>query len=148
LRRFAAASPAQLAGCLWELDLGSGKERLLADASALLGGAQEELPPEEMVRRERSRQQGRGIVDYSTDRELRLAVFALSGDVWVVDTASGAARQVTRRGSVVDPPFRYPAAGSANAEVTLWIVHQLRAAAAVASAAATRVSGSGTMSSG
>ncbi|GIH02034.1 peptidase [Rhizocola hellebori] len=93
----------ELAGCLWELDLSSGKERLLADASVLLGGATEELPPEERVRRERSRQQGRGIVDYSTDRDLRVAAFALSGDVWVVDTGSGAARAVTSHGSVVDP---------------------------------------------
>jgi dipeptidyl-peptidase-4 len=93
----------QVAGCLWELNLDSGEEKLLADASVLLGGAAEQLPPEEQVRRERSRQLGRGIVDYSTDRELRLAAFALSGDVWVVDTASGAARSVTSRRSVVDP---------------------------------------------
>jgi dipeptidyl-peptidase 4 len=78
--------------CLWELDVVTGTERLVADPLAL-GADEENLPPEERARRERVRENATGIVAYATDRAATLAVFALSGQVYVVglgDTPGGA----------------------------------------------------------
>ncbi|WP_329569806.1 S9 family peptidase [Kitasatospora sp. NBC_01266] len=89
--------------CLWALDLETERERLLVDPAELLGGAAEQLSEEERTRRERSRQLGGGIIGFSTDAAGRLAVFALSGNLWTVDTGSGAARRLPAEGPVVDP---------------------------------------------
>jgi len=72
--------------CLWVLDPGSGPERLAADPLEL-GAVDEDLPAQERARRERAREQAGGIVSYACDRELRVAVFALSGRVYVADLA-------------------------------------------------------------
>ena len=66
--------------CLWELNLATGEERLVADPRAL-GAAEENLPPEERARRERVRETAAGIVAFSVDRDATIAVFALSGQV-------------------------------------------------------------------
>ncbi|MGD0604539.1 MAG: prolyl oligopeptidase family serine peptidase [Streptosporangiaceae bacterium] len=73
--------------CLWVLDVGPGTERLAVDP-ATLGGDEENLPPAERARRERVREQAGGIVSYSTDAGLTVAVFAWSGRVWAVDLTS------------------------------------------------------------
>ena len=89
--------------CLWALDRATGEERLVADPRAL-DTADEDLPPEERARRERSREQAGGIVGYATDRELRTATFALSGRLYVVDLPSGAApRPIDTPPGVIDP---------------------------------------------
>jgi dipeptidyl-peptidase 4 len=78
--------------CLWELDVRTGTERLVADPRAL-GADEENLPAEERARRERVRENATGIVAYATDRAAALAVFALSGQVYAVglgDTPTGA----------------------------------------------------------
>ncbi|MGW1627386.1 S9 family peptidase, partial [Streptomyces sp. NPDC002172] len=90
-------------GCLWTLDPATGAERLLADPGGLLGDATDEVPEEERIRRERARQQAAGITDYATDTAAKVAAFALSGQLWVVDTGSGAVRQLPARQPVVDP---------------------------------------------
>ena len=69
--------------CLWELNLASGEERLVADPRAL-GADEENLPPQERARRERVRETAAGIVAFSTDRGATMAVFALSGQVFSV----------------------------------------------------------------
>ena len=69
--------------CLWTLDVGTGKERLIADPRAL-GADEENLPPEERARRERVRERAGGIVAYATDADLTVAAFALSGQVYGV----------------------------------------------------------------
>ncbi|MFF7634861.1 prolyl oligopeptidase family serine peptidase [Kitasatospora sp. NPDC008050] len=89
--------------CLWALDLDSGDERLLVDPAELLGGAPEQLSEEERTRRERSRRHTGGIASYVTDTAASLAVFALSGSLWTVDTGTGAARRLPAEGAVVDP---------------------------------------------
>ena len=68
--------------CLWETDVATGALRLVADPRAL-GSDEENLPPEERARRERVRETASGIVSYATDRDAALAVFALSGQVYV-----------------------------------------------------------------
>ncbi|MBP2338235.1 dipeptidyl-peptidase-4 [Saccharothrix coeruleofusca] len=87
---------------LWSCDPATGREELLVDPVALLGDT-EDLPPEERARRERSREQAAGIVGYATDADVRQAVFALSGRLFVVELATGAVRELPAPGPVVDP---------------------------------------------
>ena len=89
--------------CLWALDARSGAERLVADPAALLGGHAEEIPAAELVRRERDREYGAGIVSYAADEAVQLASFALSGGLWTVDVTGGQPRRLPADGPVVDP---------------------------------------------
>lgn len=87
---------------LWCLD-GDG-ERLLADASTLMpADLAEDIPAEELARRERARERGSGIVAYATDTNADIAVFALSGKLMACDVASGLTEQLAVDGPVVDP---------------------------------------------
>ncbi|MDT0462821.1 S9 family peptidase [Streptomyces gibsoniae] len=88
---------------LWVLDLADGTERVAADPGALLGGAAEQLAPEERARRERSREGGAGIVGYATDSALELASFALSGRLFAAELQAGTARELPVPGPVIDP---------------------------------------------
>lgn len=89
--------------CLWRVDVGEPGERLLADPAALLGDAAgEEVPPEEAARRERAREQAAGIVRYSTDRSARLAVFGLSGRVWLADVEACEVRELEASGAATE----------------------------------------------
>ncbi|MEU8174047.1 DPP IV N-terminal domain-containing protein [Microbispora hainanensis] len=108
--------------CLWELDVASGAERLVVDPLAL-GAADEDLPPEERARRERSRESAGGVVAYATDREVRQAVFALSGDLYLADLTSGEARRLPAAGPVIDP--RIDPTGARVAYVTGGALHVL-----------------------
>ncbi|GAA4415574.1 prolyl oligopeptidase family serine peptidase [Actinokineospora soli] len=84
---------------LWSKDLATGAETRLADPAALLSG-NEELSPEERARRERSREQGAGIVGYATDAAVTAAAFALSGRLFVTTDTT---REVDTPGPVIDP---------------------------------------------
>ncbi|MGW7008352.1 prolyl oligopeptidase family serine peptidase [Streptomyces sp. NPDC054933] len=86
--------------CLWIYE--NGSERLLADPAVLDPGS-EELPPEELTRRERARERAEGIVGYATDAAVRTVAFTLSGRLWTLGTADGAPRPVPTAGPVVDP---------------------------------------------
>jgi dipeptidyl-peptidase 4 len=90
--------------CLWELDVATGTERLVADPQAL-GADEENLPPQERARRERVRENATGIVAYATDRAATLAVFALSGQVYVVGLGDtpGDARLIPVMTPALDP---------------------------------------------
>ena len=76
--------------CLWETDTATGAERLVADPKAL-GADDENLPAAERAHRERVRETAAGIVSYATDAAHRLAVFALSGQVYAVPLGDPAA---------------------------------------------------------
>ena len=95
--------------CLWVLDVGSGRERLVADPRAMHADA-EDLTPAERARRERVREQAGGIVAYTTDTELTVAAFALSGRVYAVGLTEGGLteggappREVATRTPALDP---------------------------------------------
>ncbi|GAA3028458.1 S9 family peptidase [Streptosporangium longisporum] len=88
--------------CLWEYDVLSGEERLVVDPRDLAGD-DEDLPPEERARRERSREQAGGIVGYGTDAAVTVAAFALAGGLYVADLASGRVRHLETSGPVIDP---------------------------------------------
>ncbi|WP_157249501.1 S9 family peptidase [Nonomuraea typhae] len=89
--------------CLWELDTATHVERLVVDPRKLSGADEENLPPEERARRERSREQAGGVVAYSTDADVTLAAFALAGGLYLTELASGRTRKIETAGAVVDP---------------------------------------------
>ncbi|WP_181775520.1 S9 family peptidase [Amycolatopsis pittospori] len=86
---------------LWSFDVASGEETKLVDAAELLPG-EEDLPPEERARRERSRETGGGVVGYAVDDAFTVATFSLSGKLHTLDLATGAV-SVLVDGSVIDP---------------------------------------------
>ncbi len=93
--------------CLWQVHVGTGQEELIADPAAL-DAAEGDLPAAEKARRERAREQAGGIVGYATDRELRVAVFALGGRVYLAELAelghpAGPPREIPVRGPALDP---------------------------------------------
>jgi dipeptidyl-peptidase-4 len=90
--------------CLWEADAATGAERIIADPRAL-GADEESLPPQERARRERVRETAAGIVAYATDKAGTLAVFALSGRVYVASLADPAQppRLVPAKTPALDP---------------------------------------------
>ena len=65
--------------CLWQLDVATGHERLVADPAWL---AEDDVPDEERRRRERARESAGGVVAYAADRDLDLVAFALGGNVF------------------------------------------------------------------
>jgi dipeptidyl-peptidase-4 len=72
-----------------------GRERLVADPTAVLGGEGEgerPLTPEERARRERARETASGIVSYTTDRTGRRVVFELAAQAWIADLGTGEVR--------------------------------------------------------
>ena len=90
-------------GRLWEVDVATGGETLLADPTTLHDGP-EELSPAELARRERMREGGSGIVGYSTDAAVTTAAFALSGGLYAVPlTGSAQVRSLDVPGPVIDP---------------------------------------------
>jgi dipeptidyl-peptidase 4 len=98
-----SSSGTDSASSLWVLDPADGAERPAADPRALLGGASEDLSPEERARRERSREGGAGIVGYATDSAVELAAFALSGRLFTAELRAGTARELPVPGPVIDP---------------------------------------------
>ncbi|MDP4510399.1 S9 family peptidase [Nonomuraea turcica] len=88
--------------CLWELDTETHVERLVVDPRTIHGD-DEDLPPEERARRERSREAAGGVVAYATDTGVTTACFALSGGLYAVDLATGRARKLDTPGAVIDP---------------------------------------------
>jgi dipeptidyl-peptidase-4 len=90
--------------CMWVVDAASGEERLLADPYELLAGDDEgDLPPEERLRRERTRDSAGGITSYAIDRDATLAAFALAGRLFVSDIDTGETSELPVSGPVFDP---------------------------------------------
>ena len=87
---------------LFEFDVATGTEIVLADPRELQAG-DESLPPEERARRERSRVSGAGIMDFSVDETGRWAAFVLSGEVWAVHLGARAATALPTKAGAVDP---------------------------------------------
>lgn len=98
-----STSGTDTASSLWVLDVARGEERVAADPRVLLNGAAEDLPPEELARRERSREGGGGIVGYGTDDAVELAAFALSGRLFVAGLRDGETRELPTAGPAIDP---------------------------------------------
>ncbi|WP_293903761.1 S9 family peptidase [Phenylobacterium sp.] len=83
---------------LWIADVAGGEPRLLLDGKSLAPEARD-LSEAEKARRERAGVATRGIVDYEWDRQGRVILAPVEGDLWVYDVAAGAARQLTHTAS-------------------------------------------------
>ena len=93
-------------GQLWEHDVATGAETVLADPTTLLGDGDtstEQMSGEERSRRERSRESGTGLVDFTVDDTGRWATFALSGQAWAIHLAGRAVKPLPSVGPVIDP---------------------------------------------
>ena len=82
---------------------GVWKERLVADPTELARSGDSDLPAAERARRERLRESAEGITAIDTDREVRLATFALSGQLFVADLLSGEVRSLANQPGAFDP---------------------------------------------
>ncbi|MDT3397779.1 prolyl oligopeptidase family serine peptidase [Streptomyces sp. B1866] len=91
------------ANLLWVYDTAERRAYVAADPDALLGGSDEELPPEERARRERAREGSAGVVGYALDEAGELAAFTLSGRLFTAELRAGTARELPAAGPVVDP---------------------------------------------
>ncbi len=87
---------------LWALRTATSETVLLVDPQ-YLGATNGDLPPAEQARRERAREGGSGIVAYSLDDAGTSAAFTLGGDLYVVETATGALTPIAASGGVFDP---------------------------------------------
>jgi dipeptidyl-peptidase 4 len=90
-------------GALWQLHLDDGREECIADPRALGAADDADLPAEERARRERARESASGIVGYATDRTFGMAVFALGGELYVVDLHRAEVTAVATAAPVVAP---------------------------------------------
>jgi dipeptidyl-peptidase-4 len=92
---FLRSGPRSFVRDLYEFDVAVGNERLLAAASDLLKGEEEQLTAEELARRERMRSAARGIASFELSRDGRQILVPLSGSLFVIERATGKARELT-----------------------------------------------------
>ena len=92
---------------LYELDLASGRARLLVRPADLLAGVSEEISPEEQARRERQRITDRGFTAFSLSPDGASVLVSFAGRLFLVARSSGAARPLTRvdAAAPIDPRF-------------------------------------------
>jgi len=88
--------------CLWRYDVAAAAETLLVDPRTL-DADDADLPPEERARRERSRESAGGIVGYATDNACSAAVFALAGQAYHTNLATGETARLATATPVIDP---------------------------------------------
>ena len=103
LRTSGGSDPVQK---LWALETdssGNWKERLLVDPLTILGQDDHDLPAEEKARRERLREQANGITAFDANSEATLAVFAMSGVLYLVDVTTAEVRTLTTDPGAYDP---------------------------------------------
>lgn len=79
---------------LWIADVAGGEPRMLLDGKTLAPD-DHELSEAEKARRERAGVATSGVVDYSWDRQGKLILAPVEGDLWLYDVAAGKARQLT-----------------------------------------------------
>ncbi len=87
---------------LWALRTESSTTEMLVDPKRLQAD-ETDLPPAELARRERARESASGIVAYTVDTAGAFAAFALGGDLYVVDIATGDLTSIATTGGVFDP---------------------------------------------
>jgi dipeptidyl-peptidase 4 len=87
--------------CLWRLDLATGAETLLLDPLTLDSGRQA-TSAREQARRERARDRGAGIAEYSSDQDVRVAVASVALELHLVDLDSGKITALPARSPLTD----------------------------------------------
>ena len=91
---FLRSGPRDFAQNLYSYDVATGRERVLLTAASLMAGHAEHLSAEERAHRERLRVTARGIVSYQLSDEGARMLVPLSGRLFVVERATGAAREL------------------------------------------------------
>jgi len=91
---FLRSGPRSFVRDLYEFDVATGKERLLASADKLLGGATEKLTAEELARRERMRSAARGIASFELSHDGQQVLLPLSDSLYVLNRKSGKSREL------------------------------------------------------
>jgi dipeptidyl-peptidase 4 len=86
---FLRGGPTNRSASLYELDVASGKEKLLLSAEQLLGGTQETLSVEEKAARERKRISTAGFTAFELAQDGNKIVVQLSGKIYLFDRKSG-----------------------------------------------------------
>lgn len=81
-----------------------GRERVLLNAEALLGGQEERLTAEELALRERLRLSARGITGFSLSHDGATLLVPLSGRLFLVDRASGRSTELPSEGGPAFTP--------------------------------------------
>ncbi|MGZ5354088.1 MAG: prolyl oligopeptidase family serine peptidase [Actinomycetota bacterium] len=107
--------------CLWVFDTATGDERCVVDPRDLAAPDEEQLTDAERARRERARERSSGVTEFDTDRDVRRAVFTISGRMFLADLVEGTVRELTSTGPVDDP--RLDASGERIAYVTGGALH-------------------------
>ncbi|TCB97626.1 S9 family peptidase [Micromonospora zingiberis] len=100
-----SGGPEDPADALWQLDVATGEEHLVACPVTLLGADADPaaLSPGERASRERLRLTASGIGSYALDAAGRVAVFALAGRLFRADLVHGDVIEVPAVGPVLDP---------------------------------------------
>lgn len=90
---------------LWRVDLtqtraddAQSPETVVANARTLATDNIDRLPAAERARRERLREAGQGITDYSTDNDQTKVCFVLSGSLWLLDLTNGTSALLVEAG--------------------------------------------------
>ncbi len=90
--------------CLWVLEVATGEERCVFDPrSGSLDEDEASLTPAERARRERARERSTGVTQFATDRDVRRAVFSVSGRLFLADLSEALTRELSAPGAVDDP---------------------------------------------
>jgi dipeptidyl-peptidase-4 len=84
-------------------DTVTGEERCAFDPRDHATPDEEDLTEAERARRERARERSSGVTSFATDREVRRAVFTVSGRMFLADLMDGTARELTAPGAIDDP---------------------------------------------
>lgn len=87
---FLRSGPRDRSSALYELDIASGKERLLVSPAQLLGGEAETLSTEEKAARERKRISTGGFTGYEVSADGTRIRVELSGKIWIIERKTGA----------------------------------------------------------
>jgi dipeptidyl-peptidase 4 len=90
---------------LFAFDVKAAQVRELVTPEQVLGGAGEQLSPEEAARRERMRVTSRGFTSYDLSQDGKLLMVTISGRAFVLPVAGGPARQVAGPGAKGEPVF-------------------------------------------
>ena len=91
---------------LYEFNVATGAERVLATAAQILGGAEERLSNEEQARRERMRLAAGGITAFEVSFDGRTILVPFSEKLYLVERATGAIRELTSTaGDPIDARF-------------------------------------------
>jgi dipeptidyl-peptidase-4 len=92
---------------LYEFAVATGKTKELLSPESLLKGADENLTPEEMARRERQRITVGGFADYHLDKDGKRVLVKLSNRLYVLDRESGKVAELKTgtEGAIVDPKW-------------------------------------------